>query len=58
VDRKADATEIRKKYHKLALETHPDKTGKPEDADQFIKINKAAEVLLDGIIMTNVFYQV
>ena len=48
IDRSADNREIRKAFKKLALTLHPDKnTNDPKAQDNFIKINRAYEVLKD-----------
>lgn len=46
VDKNADASTIKKKYHELAKKYHPDKTG-GKTAAQFAEINEAYEVLSD-----------
>ena len=45
IDKNASKSEIRKKYIELARTTHPDKTG--SDGEEFKKVNKAYEVLID-----------
>ncbi|XP_035828946.1 dnaJ homolog subfamily C member 10 [Aplysia californica] len=48
VDKGASVKEIRKAFKKLAISKHPDKNAdKPEAHDEFIKINRAYEVLKD-----------
>ncbi|MCE8167925.1 MAG: DnaJ domain-containing protein [Candidatus Moeniiplasma glomeromycotorum] len=44
---KASKSEIRAAYIKLAKETHPDKVGNESKIEEFKKINKAYEVLID-----------
>lgn len=44
LDRAADESSVRKAYHKLAREHHPDKGG---DAEKFKKVQEAYEVLSD-----------
>lgn len=44
VDNKAEQSEIKKAYRRLAMKTHPDKGG---DAEQFKRINEAYHVLSD-----------
>src|SRR5438067_12848670 len=43
----ASADEIKKSYHKLALQHHPDVNKKPEAETRFKDINEAHEVLSD-----------
>ncbi|CAL2027837.1 unnamed protein product [Caenorhabditis brenneri] len=48
VDRDADDRTIRKAFKKLAIKKHPDRnTDNPKAHDEFVKINKAYEVLKD-----------
>lgn len=48
VKKDADSKEIRRAFKKLALTMHPDKNiGDPDAHDEFIKINKAYEILKD-----------
>ena len=47
VPRTATKSEIRRGYHKLSLEWHPDKNDSPEAQKEFIKISQAYEVLSD-----------
>jgi DnaJ-class molecular chaperone len=38
---------LKKQYHKLALQYHPDKTDDPKDHELFLLVQKAKEILLD-----------
>ena len=46
VPRTANKSEIKKAYHKLALELHPDKAG-PENLDKFKAVQEAHSILID-----------
>ena len=49
VNPKASDNELRKAYHRLALQFHPDKNGEdPEAETKFKEIAEAYEVLSDG----------
>src|SRR3990167_9242024 len=50
VDKKADVSEIKKAFRKLAQKYHPDVSGKkdPESEKKFKEINEAYEVLSDS----------
>eukprot|EP01064_Diplonema_japonicum_P003811 TRINITY_DN124_c2_g1_i1.p1 TRINITY_DN124_c2_g1~~TRINITY_DN124_c2_g1_i1.p1 ORF type:complete len:297 (+),score=24.40 TRINITY_DN124_c2_g1_i1:86-976(+) len=43
----AVAGDIKKAYHRLALETHPDRAGESADIERFKKVSEAYEVLGD-----------
>ena len=45
VDPSSTQQEIKKSYHKLALQWHPDKTNHPEASQKFKQITKAYEIL-------------
>lgn len=45
VRRDADEAEIKRAYRRLAVRYHPDSGGDQADAEKFIKVNKAYEVL-------------
>ena len=47
VQRAAEATEIRSAYRRLARQWHPDMCKEPDAAQQFIRIQRAHEVLSD-----------
>ena len=44
----ASKNEIKKSYHKLAIQFHPDKTNNKNDQDKFKKISEAYSVLYDN----------
>ncbi|KAI2472829.1 DnaJ domain-containing protein [Annulohypoxylon bovei var. microspora] len=48
VNRDANVREIKKSYHRLCLQFHPDKTGST-DHEEFIQIQEAYELLSDKI---------
>ncbi|KAI1764976.1 hypothetical protein GGR53DRAFT_491695 [Hypoxylon sp. FL1150] len=47
VDPEADATTIKKAYHKLCLQYHPDKAGE-DSHETFVKIQESYELLFDS----------
>lgn len=47
VSRSSNPLEIKRAYRKLSLEVHPDKNPSPEASDQFDKIKKAYDTLMD-----------
>jgi DnaJ-class molecular chaperone len=44
----ASKNEIKKSYHKLAIQFHPDKTNNKNDQDKFKKISEAYSILYDN----------
>mmetsp|Transcript_25206 Transcript_25206/g.38230 ORF Transcript_25206/g.38230 Transcript_25206/m.38230 type:complete len:356 (-) Transcript_25206:55-1122(-) len=47
VSRSSNPLEIKRAYRRLSLEVHPDKNPSPEASDQFDKIKKAYDTLMD-----------
>jgi DnaJ-class molecular chaperone with C-terminal Zn finger domain len=49
IDSTASQEVIRKAYHRLALENHPDKCFNQSSSSYFVKIQEAKEILLDSV---------
>jgi Ca-activated chloride channel family protein len=47
IPRNASQEQIRRAYREAALLLHPDRTSNPEDAELFLEVGKAYEVLID-----------